>query len=102
MRGYPDRSLGPKVGTRVVGGRTALVVTLEHKFPLAKNVYWLTFLDAGNAWESLQESQPADLKQGIGTGIRIEVPMLGVIGFDMGYGIEARSWEPHFQLGTSF
>ncbi len=102
VRGYPDRSIGPSVGTRVIGGRTALVLTLEHKLPLAKNVYWITFLDAGNAWESFQESQPADLKTGVGTGIRIEVPMLGIIGFDMGYGIEPRSWEPHFQLGTSF
>lgn len=102
VRGYPDRSIGPKIGTRVIGGRVALVLTLEHKLPLAQNINWITFFDAGNTWESLKESQPADLKKGVGTGIRMEIPMLGVIGFDMGYGIETKSWEPHFQLGTSF
>jgi hypothetical protein len=41
----------------------------------------------------------------VGTGIRIEVPMMGILGFDIAYGFDEKSyggWNPHFQLGTSF
>jgi outer membrane protein insertion porin family len=102
LRGYPDRSIGPEVNGRNVGGRTMLLMGLEYKFPLAENIHALLFFDAGNAWESAEKSRMSDLYKGVGFGIRIDVPMLGMIGFDFGYGIDRKRWEPHFQLGVPF
>jgi len=102
LRGYPDRSIGPQVNGRNVGGRTMLLMGLEYKFPLAENIHALLFFDAGNTWESAEKSRMSDLYKGVGFGIRIDVPMLGMIGFDFGYGIDRNRWEPHFQLGVPF
>jgi outer membrane protein insertion porin family len=102
IRGYPDRSIGPERNGRNVGGRTMLTMGLEYKFPLAENIHALLFFDAGNTWESLEKSRISDLYKGVGVGIRLDVPMLGIIGFDFGYGIDRKRWEPHFQLGMPF
>ncbi|OQX55996.1 MAG: outer membrane protein assembly factor BamA [Candidatus Cloacimonas sp. 4484_209] len=105
IRGYPDRSIGPREGYNIIGGRSAFVFTTEYKYLITKGVNWLVFFDAGNAWDSFESTNLADLKKGVGTGIRIEVPMMGVLGFDIGYGFDKKSsggWNPHFQLGTSF
>lgn len=102
LRGYPDRSIGPERNGRNIGGRTMLIMGLEYKFPLAENIYGIIFFDAGNAWESVEKSRISNLYKGIGFGIRLDVPMLGIIGFDFGYGIDRNRWEPHFQLGMPF
>ncbi|TES94393.1 MAG: outer membrane protein assembly factor BamA [Candidatus Cloacimonadota bacterium] len=105
IRGYPDRSIGPREGFSIIGGRSAFVFTLEYKYMITKGINWLIFLDAGNTWRSFRSTDLSDLKKGVGTGIRIEVPMMGILGFDIGYGFDKESyggWTPHFQLGTSF
>jgi outer membrane protein insertion porin family len=105
IRGYPDRSIGPRDGTSIIGGRAAFVFTTEYKYIITQGVNWITFFDAGNTWNSFEGANLADLKKGVGTGIRIEVPMMGVLGFDIGYGFDKKSnggWNPHFQIGTSF
>lgn len=102
LRGYPDRSIGPQRSGRNVGGRTMVIMGLEHKFPIAENIYGILFFDAGNAWESIEKTRISNLYKGVGFGIRLDVPMLGIIGFDLGYGIDRDRWEPHFQLGLPF
>lgn len=102
LRGYPDRSIGPQQAGRNVGGRTMLIIGLEYKFPLEENIYAILFFDAGNAWRSVAKSRISNLYKGVGLGIRLDVPMLGIIGFDFGYGIDRNKWEPHFQLGIPF
>ena len=83
-----------------------LLFTLEYQFPIVEQqIYGLTFLDAGNAWRSMAESDITDLKRSVGFGVRIVAPMLGVIGFDLAYGFDnllGGEWHPHFQLGTQF
>jgi outer membrane protein insertion porin family len=47
----------------------------------------------------------SNLKRGAGVGVRLEVPMLGLMGFDFGYGFDREGggkWEPHFQIGRTF
>jgi outer membrane protein insertion porin family len=100
VRGYPDRSIGPERNGLNVGGRTMLILGLEYRIPLEENIHALLFFDAGNAWESLEKSRISNLYKGVGIGIRLDVPTLGIIGFDFGYGIERNRWEPHFQLGV--
>ena len=105
VRGYPDRSIGPKERYSNIGGRSAFVFTAEYKYLITQGINWLVFFDAGNAWDSFEGTNLADLKKGVGTGIRIEVPMMGILGFDIAYGFDKKSyggWNPHFQIGTSF
>jgi len=108
VRGYPDRSIGPRELGINIGGRSMFITSLEYKFPIAESVYWLFFLEGGNAWPSLRESHFTQLKKGAGMGIRIEIPMLGIMGFDYGYRFDSvgpyakGGFEPHFQMGGSF
>jgi outer membrane protein insertion porin family len=106
IRGYENRSVGPRENNTEIGGRTMLTFTLEYQFPIVQQqIYGLLFTDAGNAWKSVTETDITDLKRSAGVGIRIVAPMLGVIGFDLAYGFDNEfggEWHPHFQLGTSF
>ena len=109
VRGYGDwgRDIGPKSGLNPLGGKIALVLNTEYKIPFAKGVYGLLFADAGNVWEGLRDvelNSRDDLKKSAGFGIRIEIPMMGIMGFDFGYGFDKPfpGWEPHFQVGTAF
>ena len=79
--------------------------TTEYQFPIAEPLRGLLFYDIGGTWNSLSTFRASDFKQGFGFGFRIDVPMLGEIGFDYGYGInreEGARWEPHLQLGGPF
>ncbi|MBN1433739.1 outer membrane protein assembly factor BamA [Candidatus Fermentibacterales bacterium] len=104
VRGYPDRSIGAVEGFETVGGRSMLILTAEYRLRVIDQVQLAVFADAGNAWSSLAASDFSDLHRGAGLGIRVEVPMLGIIGLDYGYGFDGpdRGWEPHFQFGASF
>ena len=92
-----------------------LVGNLEIKYSFSPSVYILTFGDAGNSWmgfsefrSGLKKDLSKFLYRGAGVGIRLEVPMLGILGLDYGYGFDrARAKlrgksEIHFQLGTTF
>ena len=109
VRGYPDRGLNPQ------GGRLMWVNNLEVKYSFSPSVYMLVFADAGNSWmsfsqfrSSVKDEPRKALYRGVGLGIRMEVPMLGILGLDWGYGLDrARAGlrgnnEIHFQLGTTF
>lgn len=91
------------------------VNNIEIKYSFSPSVYMLAFADAGNSWMSFSQLRSAIkddprkvLYRGVGLGIRMEVPMLGILGLDWGYGLDrARAGlrgqnEIHFQLGTTF
>lgn len=104
LRGYPQEAIVARDGYEQVGGRSMLVLTAEYRWRVIDQIQLAVFADAGNTWESWASSDFSDLKRGAGLGIRIEVPMLGVIGFDYAYGFDEPDggWEPHFQFGTIF
>ncbi len=112
VRGYPDYSLGPrdKASGIPLGGRSMMVLNLEYRFPIAEQqVYGILFADAGNAWATIPELNPLDLKRSLGFGFRVQTPMLGMIGFDFGYGFDRKDidgtpagWKTHFQFGPQF
>ena len=87
---------------RYPGGRYALTMTLEQQFPIVHPLHGVVFFDAGNTWDLWREIKPLDLKMGAGIGFRMEIPLLGVIGFDYGYGFN-RDDRPravgHFLIG---
>lgn len=109
IRGYGDRAIGPRDPLTLynLGGRAMLIGTIEHKLKITNSIYALTFFEAGNAWLKVNDFKLGTIKKGAGVGIRLEVPMLGIIGFDYGYGFERDGgliggWNPHFQLGGVF
>ncbi|MCK4806125.1 MAG: outer membrane protein assembly factor BamA [Candidatus Aegiribacteria sp.] len=104
VRGYPSNSITGRTGYEKVGGRSMLILTAEYRCRIIDQLQLAVFADAGNTWDSWSSSDFSDLNRGAGIGIRIEVPMLGVIGFDYAYSLDGseRGWEPHFQFGTIF
>ena len=87
------------------GGKTMLILTSELQFLIAEPLHALIFFEGGNTWNSTRDLDLGDLRKSIGFGVRLEVPALGRIGFDFGYGWdreEGPRWEPHFQLGNTF
>jgi outer membrane protein insertion porin family len=110
IRGYHDLSILPP-GQTLYGGRTMLIASGELKFPITKEtsdlpVHGLFFIDGGNTWESVHDTMPgAGLYWGVGAGVRVEVPFLGSVGVDMGYGLdeaEGGDWIVHYQFGMDF
>ena len=111
VRGYPDASLGPRDDNGAnFGGRVMTTINLEYRFPITgRQVVGLVFADAGNAWAGIGDVDPTDLRRSIGAGFRIITPMLGMIGFDFGYGFDRRKVDgrapevtTHFQFGPRF
>ena len=111
LRGYDDWYVVPEdnisytdTGTEVrfPGGRVSYVFTAEYQFPVVSSVHGLVFFDAGNTWNSARDFGLSDLKKGIGAGIRVEIPLLGNVGFDYAYGIDRGKWQPHFIIGPAF
>ena len=88
---------------RYPGGKYMMVLTLEQQFPIAHPLHGLFFVDAGNTWDAALDVKPFDLKVGAGLGFRMEIPLLGNIGFDLGYGFhrdDKPRWAGHFMLGN--
>jgi outer membrane protein insertion porin family len=105
LRGYQDREVVPRGNPSFIGGRSYTIFNTEVLYPLSRAVQLLTFVDMGDTWNSFSEANLAHLRKGAGFGIRVEVPMMGNIGFDYGYGFDkvgGASWEPHFNFGTMF
>ena len=105
LRGYPDRRVGPIENGIITRGRAFLLFTAEHELKITDQVYGVMFFDAGDNWSSLSSANPANLKRSLGFGIRIEIPGMGPIGIDLGYGldsIDGPGWETHFTFGNFF
>ncbi len=104
IRGYGERSIGPRLGGYNIGGRALALFSLEYKLRINRQLSFLVFGDAGNTWHSIDKLSLSGLRRGAGIGVRLEIPMLGLIGFDFGYGFDRDKpgWEPHFQLGRTF
>lgn len=80
-------------------------VGLELRYPISTNpnamIYALTFVEAGNAWQSFSDYKPFDLKRSAGVGFRAHLPMFGTIGVDYSLGLDkVGAWQNSFQLGV--
>jgi outer membrane protein insertion porin family len=72
-------------------------------------IYGLAFVEAGNAWQNLKDFSPFDLKRSAGVGVRIFLPMIGMMGIDWAYGFDkvngSRTYGGsnfHFIIGQEF
>jgi len=115
IRGYEDGTIGPEDASGFkIRGRSVLVYNFEYQFPVVEQqIYGLLLADLGNAYLGGWDVQPIAFKnlyKSLGFGVRLVVPNLGVIGFDMAYGFDYPDprrrdhgeWRPHFNFGTSF
>ncbi len=111
LRGYDDWYVVPEdnitVGSsgneiRFPGGKVMYSFTAEYQFNLVNPVHGLFFFDAGNTWNSPRDFSFSDLRKGVGAGIRLEIPLLGNVGFDYAYGIDRGEWQPHLIIGPAF
>lgn len=88
---------------RYPGGKYMQLFSFEQQFPIVAPLRGVLFFDAGNTWDLKREIKPFDLKMGAGLGFRMEIPILGNIGFDYGYGFnrdDGPKWQGHFLLGN--
>ncbi len=106
LRGYDFFDVVPEGNAEFIGGRYMQILSYEVSYPIAPpTVYGVFFFDTGNTWNDLKSADPFDLKKGAGLGIRIELPALGTVGLDYGYGFDREDgagWEPHITFGGGF
>jgi outer membrane protein insertion porin family len=117
MRGYPDRSITENaVGSSTTSGATIFnKYTCEIRYPVTNSpsasIYLQTFVEAGNAWVNTRNFNPFDLKRTAGVGIRLFLPMFGLLGLDYAYGFDWRTLNRgltdkpaqfHFFIGQQF
>ena len=88
-------------------------LTMELRFPISlaqsATIYALGFLEAGNSWYALKDFEPFNLYRSAGVGLRVFLPMFGLLGIDWGYGFDDVQGRPgaggsqfHFVLGQEF
>jgi len=78
-----------------------LKYSLEFRLSLSENptIYALSFFDMGNVWSSFDIVDPFDLKRSAGIGVRVFIPMLGMLGYDVGYGFDATDYDTYYNNG---
>ena len=108
LRGYANNSISPQTGATIYNKYTA-----EIRYALSLNptstMYAHAFLEAGNAWEKFENFNPFGVKRSVGIGIKIMLPMIGMMGLDYGWGLdeipgnsEANGGQFHFSIGQNF
>jgi outer membrane protein insertion porin family len=117
LRGYPDARVGVQsaASTSTVyapGGDAYSHYVAEMRFLVSLEpipIYLLTFAEAGNVWADFSHADLFDLKRSLGVGARVQVPAVGMIGIDFGYGFDPigvygspSGWQTHFQFGKGF
>lgn len=106
LRGYENGSLTPNGATGYAYDRFA--VELRYPFLLGNTtIYGLAFAEAGNAWSDTKDLNPFDMKRSAGAGVRIFLPMVGLMGIDWAYGFDKvygskGGSQFHFILGQEF
>ncbi|WP_158648521.1 BamA/TamA family outer membrane protein, partial [Candidatus Symbiothrix dinenymphae] len=108
LRGYEGGSLTPNQDGYAY---TRLSLELRYPFMLEQSatIYGLAFMEAGNAWSQTKFFNPFDLKRSAGIGVRIFLPMIGLMGLDWAYGFDRPTpssnisgSQIHFILGQEF
>lgn len=114
LRGYANNSVTPRNANNAqVGGTIFDKYTLELRYPLSLNpsatIYLLAFAEGGNSWLKFNEFNPFSAKRSAGMGVRIYLPVFGLLGLDWGYGFDEILNDPgvnggqfHFSIGQQF
>ncbi|MBP5397249.1 MAG: outer membrane protein assembly factor BamA [Bacteroidales bacterium] len=113
LRGYQNYSLTKVVylanGTQAYAGYLYDKFTVELRYPVLlqpqSTIYALLFLEGGNCWSDLSDFNPFQIKRSAGVGVRVFLPMVGLLGVDWGWGfddpVHGKS-QFHFVIGQQF
>lgn len=107
LRGYENGSLTPNEGYAYSR------IGLELRYPVmlepSTSIYVLGFAEGGNAWNDIKNFNPFDMKRSAGVGVRIFLPMVGMMGIDWAYGFDKVFGDAskgrgrfHFIIGQEF
>lgn len=107
LRGYDDNSLSPRTGAPLVTKYTA-----EVRYPFSTNpsamIYGLVFAEMGNTFESIETFNPFNNYRSTGVGVKVFLPMFGLLGLDWGYRLDDVPTNPgmqrsqiHFSIGAN-
>lgn len=113
LRGYDNNSLTPSINNQQVGGTIFNKYSMELRYRISPNpqatVYVLGFLEAGDSWLVFKEFNPFQVKKSAGFGVRIFLPMFGLLGLDYGWRFDDVPDRPdmspgqfHFSIGQQF
>ena len=114
LRGYEDYSLTPMRVTPysdqgTYAGNIYDKFTVELRYPVIlepqSTIYVLGFLEGGNCWADIREFNPFQIKRSAGVGVRVFLPMIGLLGVDWGYGFDDSKnggSQFHFVIGQQF
>lgn len=108
LRGYDNNSLSATSGSTIFSK-----YTMELRYRISANpqatIFVLGFAEAGNAWNRFREFQPFVLKKSAGVGVRLFLPMFGLLGLDYGWRFDDVAGRPemapsqfHFSIGQQF
>jgi translocation and assembly module TamA len=98
VRGYNYQSIGNRIGGTVYPAKYLMIASLEYQHWFKENWAAAVFYDVGSAANSLTDRT---LYKGTGVGARWKSPV-GILQFDIAYGIENKSIRPHISLGIAF
>ena len=115
LRGYENYSLTPMQLTQYnsngysYAGNVYDKFTVELRYPVIlqpqSTIFALAFLEGGNAWSEITKFNPFKIKRSAGVGVRIYLPVVGLLGIDWGYGFDDASnggSQFHFLIGQEF
>lgn len=107
LRGYDNGALTPYGSEGYAYTRFAVELHFPFMLQSSTTIYGLIFAEGGNAWTDIKKFSPFDLKRSAGAGVRIYLPMVGMMGIDWAYGFDNVYGEKggshfHFVLGQEF
>lgn len=96
LRGYEvtgSNRNGDGIMDKLPGGAGVFAkYTAELRYPVSLNpqstIFVTAFVQGGNAWQSVKEFNPFDIRRSAGMGLRVFLPMFGTLGFDYGFGFD--------------
>jgi outer membrane protein insertion porin family len=111
LRGYEDGSIAGSGAANYGHAYARIGMELRYPFLLepSSTIYGLAFVEAGNAWADIKNFDPFALKRSAGVGVRIFLPMIGLMGLDWAYGFDRPDYSStkggsqlHFIIGQEF
>ena len=115
LRGYENYSLTPLADSdyssgNYYAGNVYDKFTVELRYPVIlqpqSTIYALLFLEGGNAWSDIRKFNPFQIRRSAGVGVRVFLPMIGLLGVDWGYGFDNHDGNGgsqfHFVIGQQF
>ncbi len=107
LRGYENGQFTPWGYEGYAYTRFGMELHFPFMLQPTSTIYGLAFVEGGNAWSKVSDFQPFDLKRSAGVGVRIYLPMVGMMGIDWAYGFDKvfgtkGGSQFHFILGQEF